>query len=62
MRVNFKGQSIVEYILLVIAVILVFLVVLNPLKKTQVKESIETTLNRTVDMIDNTTKEIVLPP
>lgn len=55
-----KGQNIIEYILLVVAVILVFLVLLNP-KSGPVKTSIETTLNSTVNMIDATNQDIQLP-
>lgn len=54
---NSKGQNMIEYILLAVAVVLVFLVLLNP-KSGSVKKSVEKTLNSTVDMINGTTKEI----
>lgn len=61
MKLNCQGQNIIEYTLLVIAVILVFLVILNP-QGGLIKSSVETTLNKTVEMINNTTREIILPP
>ena len=54
-----RGQSIVEYVLLVVAVVLVFLVLLNP-HSGLIKNSVERTLNSTVDVIDNTSREINL--
>ena len=61
MKFNSEGQSIVEYILLFIAVVLVFLVILSP-QNGMIKTSVEQTLNRTVEMINNTSSEIVFPP
>ncbi len=46
-----KGQNIVEYILLAVAVILVFLVILNP-QSGPLKNSVERTINSTVDKIN----------
>ena len=54
---NNQAQNIVEYILLVVAVILVFLVVLNP-RSGLLKKSVEKTLNGSVDQIGNITNEI----
>ncbi len=54
---NNKAQNIVEYILIVVAVVLVGLVFLNP-QSGAVKKSVETTLNSTVDAVDNITQSI----
>lgn len=54
---NFKAQNIIEYILLVVAVLLVFLVFLNP-KSGPMKNSVEKTINGTVNMIDSAANEI----
>ena len=43
-----QGQNIVEYILLVVAAILVFLVILNP-RSGPLKSSVERTLNSATD-------------
>ncbi|MBI3602016.1 MAG: hypothetical protein HY209_03890 [Candidatus Omnitrophica bacterium] len=49
---NNKGQNVVEYILVAVAVVLVCLVLLNP-QSGPVKKSVETTLNSTVDSINS---------
>jgi uncharacterized protein YoxC len=54
---NMRGQNIVEYILLVVAVLLVFLVILNPQSGT-IKKSVETTINGTADQISIITSQI----
>lgn len=61
MKLNSNGQNIVEYILLVVAVLLVFFVFLNP-HGSPLKNSVETTLNSTINLIDNAASEIQLPP
>lgn len=48
---NQKGQNIIEYILMAVAIILVFLVILNPRTGT-LKNSVERTLNSTTDKLD----------
>jgi hypothetical protein len=48
---NHKGQNIVEYILMAVAVILVMLVILNP-KSGPLKHSVERTLNSTTNQLD----------
>jgi len=47
-----KGQNIIEYILMSVAAILVFLVILNP-KTGPLKKSVETTLNSTTDKLNS---------
>ncbi len=59
MKIDSTGQNIIEYILLVVAVILVFLLLLNP-QSGLIKNSVERTLNSTVNMIDQINKEIKL--
>ena len=46
-----KGQNIIEYILMAVAVILVFLVVLNP-HSGPLKNSVERTLNSTTHQLN----------
>lgn len=58
---NGKGQNIIEYILMMAAVIVVFLIFLNP-HSGPVKNSLERTLNSTVDKIANITAQINLQP
>jgi hypothetical protein len=57
---NNNGQNIIEYILLAVAALLVYLVLLNP-HSGPIKNSVEATLNRSVEQIDNITSEIKLP-
>ena len=54
-----KGQSIVEYILMAVAVLLVFLVILNP-QSGPLKASVERTVNSTADKIDQLGQSIQL--
>jgi len=54
---NHKGQNVVEYILIAVAVVLVGLVFLNP-QSSPVKNSVETILNSTVNSIHNIAQSI----
>ena len=51
-----RGQSVVEYILLVTAVLILMIVFLG--KNGAFKSNVENTLNSTVDSIDNLRNEI----
>ncbi len=58
---NEKAQNVVEYILLAVAVILVFLILLNP-QAGPVKQSVNGMLYSTVDKLHNMTQEIKITP
>lgn len=57
MKSNLKGQNVIEFILLFVAVVLVFFVLLNP-HSGLIKKTTETTINSTINMIDHTKNEI----
>jgi hypothetical protein len=52
-----KGQNLVEYILLAVAVILVFLVILKP-KDGILSNSVNRTLNTSVNLVDSLSQSI----
>ena len=54
---NKKAQNVVEFILLAVAVILIFLAFLNP-QTGPMKHSVNSLLNSTIDKIHNIAQEI----
>ena len=52
-----KAQNLVEYILLAAAVIVVFLILLNP-QQGPMKQSVERSMNQSVDMINGMANSI----
>ena len=57
---NSKGQSVIEYLLLLIAVITVIIVFLSP--TGAFKSQIEITVNAPADILDHMARTVVLPP
>ncbi len=57
---NTNGQSAIEYLLLLAAVITVLIVFLNP--SGSFKGVVETTVNAPADIVDSMSKTVVLPP
>ncbi len=58
---NNKGQNVIEYILLVVAVLTVFILFLNP--QGSYRQAIDkTVLNGTTTLIENLNNELQFPP